>query len=121
MLRPLSEVGKDVARLRREQEMSQAELARLSGVSRSTISSLESGERDNIGWEKMVAISKVLRYLPLMNGHLSLVRQIGEAANDLKLGINDAGLLLFPIHIPGVATRYEVLTPELLAKVAECL
>jgi transcriptional regulator with XRE-family HTH domain len=65
MLRPLSDVGKDVRRLREERGVTQASLAQLSGVSRPTISSLESGKRHNIGWLKMLAISEVLHDLVL--------------------------------------------------------
>jgi hypothetical protein len=72
----------------------------------------------------MVAIAKVLPGLPVTDSNLGSNRmrlnRIGRAAKDLGLRINNAGQLLFPIYIPGVATRYEVFTPEILAKVAEC-
>lgn len=55
--------GEMLKTLRELQEMSQSELAELTGMSQSNISALESGARQ-IGRERSLALSKALRVHP---------------------------------------------------------
>jgi len=122
MLRPLSEIGLEIKGKREAFGWNQGELARRSGVSRQTISRLETGAAENVKFSVLDGLDTALGGLKLTKRYHDLITmKIGKAAKELGLGINDADLLLFPIHVPGVDTRYELLTPELLAKVAQCL
>lgn len=62
----LSEIGANIRSRRKALGMSQTELSALSGVSQPTISSLESGNRNSIGWLKLAAIFDALGGLTLM-------------------------------------------------------
>ena len=122
MLRPLNEVGLEIKQKRETLRWNQGELARRSGVSRQTISRLESGNATNAKWSVLDGLDTALGGLKLTKRYRDLVTiKIGLAAKELGLRINKDDVLLFPIHIPGVKMRYEVLTSALLAKVAECL
>jgi transcriptional regulator with XRE-family HTH domain len=65
----LSDLGRDIARARKDTRLTQVELAKRAGVSRATIDLLENGRAREIGYSKLVRILLVvgleLRLQPL--------------------------------------------------------
>ena len=53
-------IGDNLSRIRRSMELNQKELENLSGISRSQISRIESGDQKNPGIETLVALSTAL-------------------------------------------------------------
>jgi transcriptional regulator with XRE-family HTH domain len=56
----IQDVGSQVANLRKQQRLSQTELARQAGVSRAMISDLETGQLHDPGVRKVLRVLKVL-------------------------------------------------------------
>ena len=56
----LMEMGAEVARRRRELQLSQAQLARLAGLSRLTINQFETGKINDLGASKLITLLGVL-------------------------------------------------------------
>ena len=54
-------VGKNIAALRKQREMTQAELAKLSGISESSVNNIEVGRRGNISMSSLEAIAEALK------------------------------------------------------------
>lgn len=65
-LRQLSKVGAEIVRKRTDRKWSQAELARRSGVSRHTISRLETGKATDVLWSNLNALAQTLDGLRLI-------------------------------------------------------
>ncbi len=65
----LSDLGRDIAKARKDARLTQVELAKRAGVSRATIDLLENGRAREIGYSKLVRILLVvgleLRLQPL--------------------------------------------------------
>lgn len=56
----LPELGLEVARLRRERDLSQRELGKLSGLAQSTLARLETGQLSEFGSRKLLRLLEVL-------------------------------------------------------------
>ncbi|MEA2072892.1 MAG: helix-turn-helix transcriptional regulator [Campylobacterota bacterium] len=56
----LEKLGKEIQKLRKEQEYSQAELEEYSGVTKRTISKMENGFIDEIGIKKVESVLDIL-------------------------------------------------------------
>lgn len=56
----IDELGATIRNTRKEQQMTQAELSELLGMSRATLSALENGTVNELGIRKVIAICSVL-------------------------------------------------------------
>jgi HTH-type transcriptional regulator / antitoxin HipB len=56
----LEELGRQISRARRDQHLSQGELARACGLSRQTVSGLERGELTDLGLRKLERLLEAL-------------------------------------------------------------
>jgi len=121
MLKPLSEIGIQIKKKREDLRWNQTELAKLSGVSRATISRLETGTAKDVKLSVLDKLGVVLGCLKLTKSFEGgYTMRIGKAAREMGLHVNSDEKILYPVTLPGVDIRYDVLTPELLAKVAQC-
>lgn len=65
-LKPLSEIGQEIKQKREALEWSQSDLARQSGVSRQTISGLETGVATDVKWSVLEKLAQPLGGLDVL-------------------------------------------------------
>ena len=81
----IQDLGREVAKLRRQQRLSQTDVAAMAGVSRAMISDLETGQLHDPGVRKVLRILKVLgqgiRITPLSPPTLDDLLEMQEDAD----------------------------------------